>query len=280
MHPHHNMKLQYVPARQGAYWVRQGFSIFFKHPLAFTALLASFFFGALFLATLPWIGPLLSLAALPLVTVGFMTASREALEKKTNSTPMVFIRPLQAAAKNRRALLQLGLIFAVCSLAVMALAAWVDGGTFAKLQTMMLDDKTKPEDLRAVLDDPRLTWGMVIRFGLAGLLSVPFWHAPALTHWAHQSWGKALFSSWMACWRNKGAFLVYGLTWVAVVVLFAALGTVVLMALGQPRWAAMISLPAILMFSSVFYASLYFTYIDCFTDDSNLAPDEPTPPHA
>ncbi|MFM2449155.1 MAG: hypothetical protein RIS44_1605 [Pseudomonadota bacterium] len=274
------MKLQQVPARQGALWVRQGFLIFFKHPLAFTALLASFLFGALFLATVPWVGPLLSLASLPLVTIGFMIASREALKKQTNSTPMVFVQPLQASSTNRRALLQLGLIFAVCSLLVMALAAWVDGGAFAKLQTMMVDDKAKPEDLRALLDDPRLTWGMAIRFGLAGLLSVPFWHAPALTHWAQQSWGKALFSSWMACWRNKGAFLVYGLTWMAVIVLFAVLSSLVLMAIGQPRWVVLISLPAVLMFSTVFYASLYFTYVDCFSDDSTTASPDMAAPHA
>jgi hypothetical protein len=274
------MKLQQVPARQGALWVRQGFLIFFKHPLAFTALLASFLFGALFLATLPWLGPLLSLASLPLVTVGFMIASREALENQANSTPMVFVQPLQASAKNRRALLQLGLIFAVCSLALMALAAWVDGGALAKLQSMMLDDKAKPEDLRALLDDPRLTWGMAIRFGLAGLLSVPFWHAPALTHWAQQSWGKALFSSWMACWRNKAAFLVYSLTWMAVIVLFAVLSSVVLMALGQPRWVVLISLPAVLMFSTVFYASLYFTYVDCFSDGSTTTSPDMAAPHA
>jgi hypothetical protein len=274
------MKLQQVPARQGALWVRQGFLIFFKHPLAFSALFAAFLFGILFLATLPWLGPLLSLAALPLVTVGFMIATRQALEEKTNSTPMVFVQPLKAQAKNRRALLQLGLIFAVCSLIVMALAAWVDGGAFAKLQTVMMDDKAKPEDLRAVLDDPRLTWGMMIRFGLAALLSVPFWHAPALTHWAQQSWGKALFSSWMACWRNKGAFLVYGLTWMAVIVLFAVLSSLVLMALGQPRWVVLISLPAVLMFSTVFYASLYFTYMDCFSDNSPTAAPEMDNTHA
>jgi hypothetical protein len=274
------MKLQQVPARQGALWVRQGLLIFFKHPLAFTALLASFLFGVLFMAALPWFGPLLSLAALPLLTVGFMIATRKAVEEQTNSTPMVFVQPLQAAAKNRRALVQLGLIFAVCSLAVMTLANWVDGGTFAKLQKMMLSDEVKPEDLRALVDDPRLNWGIVIRFGLAGLLSVPFWHAPALTHWGQQSWGKALFSSWMACWRNKGAFLVYGLTWMAVIILFAVLSSLVLIAQGEPRWVALISLPALVMFSTVFYASLYFTYVDCFSDGSTTTSHAPEAPHA
>lgn len=274
------MKLQHVPAKQGALWVRQGFLLFFKHPLAFSALLAAFLFGALFLATLPWLGPLLALAALPLVSMGFMIASREAVEKQSNSTPMVFVQPLQAAAKNRRAMLQLGLIYAVCSLLIMALAGWVDGGSFAQLQNLMLSDKAKPEDITALLQDPRLTWGMVIRLGLAGLLSVPFWHAPALTHWAQQSWGKALFSSWMACWRNKAAFLVYGLTWAAVVALFAVLSSLVLVALGQPRWMALISLPAVLMFSTVFYASLYFTYIDCFSDSAPTTKPELNAPHA
>ncbi|MFM8900622.1 MAG: BPSS1780 family membrane protein [Burkholderiales bacterium] len=271
------MKLQHVPAKQGALWVRQSFLLFFKHPLAFSALLATFLFGGLLLVTLPWIGPLVSLAALPLVTVAFMIASRQAVEKNINSTPMVFVEPLQKTATNRRALVQLGLVYAVCSLLIMALAGWVDGGTFAKLQAMMLDDSTKPEEVRALLQDPQMSWGMTLRFGLAALLTIPFWHAPALTHWGGYSWGKALFFSWMACWRNKGAFFVYSLTWVAVVLLFAVLSSLVLSALGQPRWVVLMSLPAGLMFTTAFYASLYFTYADCFSDGSNTAQAEETP---
>ena len=36
------MKLQIVPARQGARWVRAGFGVFFRRPLAFAALFTLF----------------------------------------------------------------------------------------------------------------------------------------------------------------------------------------------------------------------------------------------
>jgi hypothetical protein len=38
---------------------------------------------------------------------------------------------------------------------------------------------------------------------------VPFWHAPGLVHWGSQGVGQALFSSTLAVWRCRGAFVVY-----------------------------------------------------------------------
>ena len=61
------------------------------------------------------------------------------------------------------------------------------------------------------------------RFGLAACLSVPFWHAPALVYWQGQGVGQALFSSTLAVWRCKGAFLMYSLAWVGVIAIFGAL---------------------------------------------------------
>ena len=43
-----------------------------------------------------------------------------------------------------------------------------------------------------------------------------FWHAPALVHWHGVSPVKSLFFSAVACFRNFGALLVYGLAWLAV----------------------------------------------------------------
>ena len=50
----------------------------------------------------------------------------------------------------------------------------------------------------------------------AGALSIPFWHAPALVYWGGQGWAKSLFFSTVALWRNKGAFALYGLGWLAL----------------------------------------------------------------
>ena len=50
-------------------------------------------------------------------------------------------------------------------------------------------------------------------------LSLLFWHAPGLVHWHGVPPVKALFFSIVACMRNFGAFLVYGLGWLGVFLL-------------------------------------------------------------
>jgi hypothetical protein len=84
-------------------------------------------------------------------------------------------------------------------------------------------------------------------------------------HWDGQSVAQSLFSSTVGCWRNKGAFAVFGLTWVAVILAFGVLlNTVFALLLDSPQLVPMAALPAGLLFSTVFYASLYFTFADCF----------------
>ena len=57
------------------------------------------------------------------------------------------------------------------------------------------------DEIAGLLGDARLQGGMMLRFGLAALLAVPFWHAPALALWAGQGVGQSLISSTLACWR-------------------------------------------------------------------------------
>ena len=278
------MKLRLVRARQGALWVRNGFRIFFRRPMAFAVLFASFLFGALVLLMLPLIGPVLMLVALPLVTLGFMIATQVAL-KGGFPLPTVYLQPLRVNASRRVAMLKLGLVYAAATFAILWLADLVDGGKFEALQDLMANSKTPVEEVRERLLDGQLQAGLAVRLGLASLLSLPFWHAPALIHWGSQGWGQSLFFSAMACWRNKGAFAVYGLTWTAVVMLFGVLVNLVFGLLGQPQMMAVAAMPAGLMFSTVFYASLFFTFADCFEqapkpdavdDAAPVPPDIPT----
>ena len=258
------MKLQQLSANQGALWVGRGFMQFLKYPLAFSALLASFFFSCMLLLAVPWFGGLLMLAALPIATLGFMIATHNSLEHRTPSSPLIFFQPFRAPSAARRSLLFLALAYALLTLLIIKLAGWVDGGSFTALQLAMMNEKTTQDELQALLQDPRLMWGMLIRFGLTCLLSLPFWHAPALAYWNEQPWAKAIFFSWIACWRNKGAFTVYGLTWGAVGMLFALLAGTLMASSGQAKVAALMMVTVVLMFSAVFYVSLYFTYADCF----------------
>ncbi|MFX8047562.1 hypothetical protein ABTK64_19815, partial [Acinetobacter baumannii] len=80
------------------------------------------------------------------------------------------------------------------------------------------------EAIALAATDPRLLWGLLTRLGLVTLLSVPYWHAPALVHWGGQGVAQALFSSSLALWRNRAAFVLNALLWGAL--LFAVAGVV------------------------------------------------------
>ena len=185
--------------------------------------------------------------------------------------PSVFVDPLRAGAQRRMTLLKLGLAYAVGSIAIIWLSDIADGGKFEALQVAMASGKDDAEAIAALLADPQLQFGLMLRFGLASLLSLPFWHAPALVHWGDHGVGKALFFSTLACWRNLGAFVVYGLAWAGVILLFGVLANLLASVLQQAQLIAVAAVPAGLLLSTVFYASLYFTFSDCF------APDETEP---
>jgi hypothetical protein len=265
------MKLQLVPARQGALWVRRGFAVFFTRPLAFAALFTGFLFFGLVAILVPLVGPLLLLASLPLISLGFMIATQQALQGRLPG-PGVFVAPLRIDRTRRLALLRMGLAYAVASVVIIWLSDVVDGGRFDALQQAMAGGKEDASEIAGLLTDPQLQLGLVLRFGLAALLSLPFWHAPALVHWGGQGVVKALFFSAVACWRNIGAFTVYGLAWAGAILMFGALANVLAALLQQGQLIALAAVPAGLLFSTVFYASLYFTFVDCF------APDEAGPP--
>jgi hypothetical protein len=268
------MRLQYVRAATGATWVRQGWRAFAQQPLAFSGMFAAFLFVIFVLTLLPLVGSLLLLGLLPLGSLGFMIATRGALQGRL-PLPRAFIEPLRQGPAKLRAMLTLGAVYAVASVLIILLAEWVDGGALDELMRVLAEGKASPADVAERLADPRLETGLLLRFGLAGLLSVPYWHAPALVHWGGQGVAQSLFSSTVAVWRNKGAFLVFALTWGAVVLVFGAGANIVATLLGQPQLMALLAMPASLLLSTVFYTSLYFSFADCFAERDQPAPVPP-----
>ncbi len=257
------LTLLLVPTRQGLQWVRDGLRIFFKRPLAMAGLFAVFMFVALVLALVPLLGPVLLLGFLPLATLAFMLAS-QAVTNGRFPLPTIATVPLRTDNKRRFALLQVGFAYALASFVIMALSDAVDGGKFAALQAAMSKGREGSTTVSALLADPQLQFGVAVRLGLAGLLSVPFWHAPALVHWGGQGVLQALFSSTIACWRNKGAFFLYAVTWAAALGLFGFVVNFIGLVFGVPQMVSVVAIPAALLFSTMFYASLYFTFVDCF----------------
>lgn len=252
------MKLVRVRASQGAQWVRSGFRAFFRQPLGYSALFALIGFAALLLAQLPLIGPVAALATMPLATLVFMQATRELLAGR-RVQPTLLLQPLRDAAQ-RRGLLQLGAVYAAATIGIVLLAHVADGGRFTAVAQAVATQTATPE----MMSDPMLEFGLLLRLLLLSLLSLLFWHTPALVCWHGMPVGKALFASWVACWRNIGAFAVYGLAWMGLLIGFVLAMQMLFALLGMGQAAASVVVPAVMLVSTVFYASLYFVYADSF----------------
>lgn len=254
--------------RRGFVWIRQGFGAFGRRPLAFIGLFAFFLFSALLLMLLPWVGGLLGMAMLPLLTLGFMVATRSTLAGGPVTAWQLYEGLRVGDPAQRRAQAGLCVAYAAGSVGVLLLAGWVDGGAFERLQMAWITRAPQAE-VDALVRDPRLTQGMLVRFGLATLLSVPFWYAPALVHWARQGLLQALFSSTLALWRAKGAFACYGLGWAVITLLFGSVLWFTLL-LGGQVLMGMLTMPIGLTLSAVFYVSLWFSFVDSFGAEPDL----------
>jgi hypothetical protein len=263
--PPKEVQLRAVPARRGAVWIRQGFGIFFARPLAFSCLLGLFLLASLMLALLPWIGLLVVLASLPLVTLAFMLATQQALRGQSPG-PAVFVLPLRVDRQRTLSLVKLGLLYAAGTALITLACHWIDGGQMAALQEAMAQTGgVTPEQVQAQMASSRLQQGLLWRMALSSLLSLLFWHAPGLVYWGGQGAAKSLFFSAVAIWRTRAAFAVYGVVGMAVLLGFGMLVGVVLALLGQPQqWAGVVVMPGMLTFASVFYASLFFSFADSF----------------
>ena len=263
------LHLQSVPPRNGLLWVRHGLKVLQRKPIALIGLLAVFLLVSSLLQLVPLLGQLIVLAAMPLVSLAFMLASHQVLQSHT-PTATVFVQPLQLTKERRRAQLLLGLLYAASIVAVMFLAHWLDGGALVRAVGQVAAasgdsaDKVDPKIVEATMTAPEVTTGIALRLLLTTLLSIPFWHAPALIHWGGQGVMQSLFSSTLGVWRNKGAFALSGLAWVGL-----AFGTTLLLTfagllLGLVNALPYLLVPLSMILMTGFYCSLYFTFIDCF----------------
>jgi hypothetical protein len=273
-----SLRITDAAPRRGLAWVSRSFALFLQRPLGFSLLFLLFLVAAMILLALPYIGSLLLLATLPLLTLGFMSATRSALAGQPVHAGLLFEPFLASADRSRRnLLLRLCGLYAVVTALVMLAADTVDGGTFERLQIALAGtrDEAATKEIDALLADGRLQAGLALRFGASALLSVPFWHAPPLVAWFGQGVAQSLFSSTLACWRNKGAFALYLLAWTATVMLFGLAAGLLFTALGMPQLVTLAALPAGLMFSTAFYVSLYFSFADSFGAHLPDAPEAP-----
>lgn len=252
------MKLNIVPARSGIQWVKLGVRTFFKQPLALAGLFFLYFMVVSLLASVPVVGAAIAFMLAPAATLGIMAAAEAAAEGKF-PMPSILLAAFRRGPQRTRAMLALGAIYAVVLLAILVVASLLGGPAPAA-----------PE-ASATPQPPELTPSLAL-FALLQLpLLVVFAHAPALVHWHGLSPGKSLFFSLVAFWRNLGAFVVFGLAWMAVLALVILALGLMIKAFGSAASIATF-MPAALIVASMVTCSLYFTFRDCYQADETDNP--------
>ncbi|HOB66796.1 BPSS1780 family membrane protein [Ottowia sp.] len=261
------MKLNIVAARDGVQWARDGVRVFFRQPLAMAGLFFMFMAALSLAAFLPLVGGLLALVLVPALTVGLMAAARTADEGRFPMPSTLFIA-FRQGPQATRAMLMLGLLYAVAVLLVMGVSALIDGGRFAQLYVN--GGGITPE----VVTDPQFRVAMWASTLLYLPVSVAFWHAPALVHWHGVAPVKSLFFSLVAVVKNTRAYLLYGLVWMALSFAGGLLLLVLAAVSGSAGIASAGLLPVAMLVASMFFTSLWFTFRDCFSPDDALPATE------
>ena len=253
------MKLNSVPPKEGYTWIRQGIWLFKQNPLGFLMLVFMYVFAAQLAVIIPVIGVFAVLLLTPTLSVGFMTACRQAIQKE-RIRPMVYLIALQSGVFIRKRMLQLGLVYAALILLLsFILSLLVD---FELLLPLMTSDKAiTPEALRQIY--------LVLFFG--AILYIPvamlMWFSPILVAWADMSVPQALFSSWLACWTNKAAFFFYLAIWSAALIAIPLTIGMLFDALDFEQAASFIVAPISMAGLTIMHCSFYATWKACFVED-------------
>jgi hypothetical protein len=257
------MKLNSVPPKEGYTWIRQGIWLFKQNPLGFLMLVFMYVFVAQLAVLVPVIGIFAVLLLTPTLSVGFMTACRQAIQKE-RIRPSVYVVALQSSPLIRKRILQLGLVYAALILALsFILSMLVD---FELLIPLMTNDKPiTPEAVRQIY--------LILFFG--GLLYVPvamlMWFSPVLVAWADMSVAQALFSSAIACWANRGAFFLYIAIWGAILIAIPLTIGSIFDALDLGQAASFIIAPISMAGLTVMHCSFFATWKACFAEKESAS---------
>lgn len=263
------LRVNPVSPLRGLQWLSSGLGLMSKHLIGFTLLLLVALLPALVLLVVPVIGPLLAFALGPLITLGFAIAARGALAgEPVHAAQMVeAVRP-GADAQRRQRLLLLTLCYTLAVGAVLVMMVASSGEALEKIAAAGRGSQAEVAAAGSEVMKAHPGLRAIVLFGasLLMLISALFWHAPMLVWWDGQGVAQSLFSSALACWRNKGALFFYFLAWMGLTAMLVVLGELLSALLGSRELGALALQPATLLLVAAYYVSVYFSYADCFVE--------------
>lgn len=262
------MQAHRLPHRRGWFWIFEGFRLYRRNPSLLGFLVFGYWFLLLLLDLVPLIGPVLAALCVPAMSVSVMNGCR-AIDKGQRLEPTGL---LFSGFKNQpRILATLGAINFAAWLILMVVGGAIDDG--ALMRAMM---GSSPVDVD-LMSDSRVQFAALVSLLLMVPVLMAFWFAPLLVAWENCGAGQALFYSFIASWRNGGAFFGYGLGLMLVSALIPGLFLGLLASTGSKALvstaAILLTLPLILVFVPTLFATFYVSFRDVFMADE----EEPAP---
>ena len=253
------MQAYRLPTAAGWNWIRDGFALFRRQPIALMTLFLFYLFSLFLVVLIPVIGPIVEIALMPGLSVGFLSAAKAAGEGRGVKVGELVVGFRADGGKAAKPLLKLGGLYfgAICG--VFALSAALDDGTLFHL--FVEGQEATPGEM----ESPRLTLSMLV--AIIGYLAVTlsFWFAPALVAWHDVPPLKALFFSIVAGWRNLPAFFSFFTAAFAIMLLAQVLLVAPLALLGAPQSVqAFLVMPLSVVVFSTLHCATYLSYRQTF----------------
>jgi len=250
------MQINTLPAGAGLKWLREGMRLFGRQPLGLPAMVVIYLMMLIAPALLPIVGIAISGVLAPFASVGLLAACREVAEGRM-PTPMAYAQPFRPAPA-RVQLLRLGIVNAVLLLVVATAAA-------------LLTPEPAGGEAPQSLPDVPLT-ALLLQLGLYLPVMALMWFAPVLAGWHAIAPAKAMFGSVVACLRNVGPMLVFGVA-AGVLTLGVSVAAVMLLSalISSREVLSMLMAPLALVLMSIVQASLYPMYRSVFADSAGAA---------
>lgn len=244
-----------LPARTGWDWVKQGFALFRKQPLALSVLFFGYLLLTFWLGLIPVAGKILSFMLIPAFSVAFMQGCADAEQGKRAHLKLL-LAGLRSPAFP--ALARLGLIYLGVAALAMAASTLVDNGVLLKVITRQLDGDS-PEAKNSAMGAAFL---LMTAIQLVAFVMLSF-SAP-LIYWKQMSVGKAVFYSVFGILRAIKPFLVFGAVWLGI---SAVIGQVVLLLTGDGPAFSGVLVPLSLIYTIIVFCSFYAMYKQLFENN-------------
>jgi hypothetical protein len=258
-----------VPTHHGWRWIARGWTLFTASPFMWLTMIFAYWLLIGMAGLVPYVGAAAAVVLIPAFSVSFMAMCRE-LEEGRPLAPQLLFAGFRA---NLPALLQLGGLYLVASVGILAASTLIDDG---HLMRWMLAGTQIPEQAFA---DGSVLDAALVSLALYMPVLAAFWFAPVLAGWNGMSASKALFYSFFATVANWRAFLAYGMVVVAFSTLVPGIAVAFVGAALQrsPAWAPVVPAFVLMFFIALvptLFASFYASYRDVFPPSP---PDAPPP---